>query len=84
VTQEVPRGAVVVAVRQVIPFANAAPTGWRQVGRTAFRCYSRDREPPLALSAGDVIRFDPVTEVAFERLLAEGDPMGGATGELLK
>ena len=28
VTPEVPRGAVVIAVRQIIPFANAAPTGW--------------------------------------------------------
>ncbi len=84
VTPEVPRGAVVVAVRQVIPFANAAPTGWRHIGRTAFRCYDRNRQPPLALAAGDALRFEPVSEAKFERLLDADDPMGGATGVVLK
>jgi len=76
VTPEVPRGAVVVAVRQVIPFANAAPTGWRQVGRTAFRCFDPALDPPIPLAPGDEVAFLPVTA---ERLasLAEA-PLGGA------
>jgi KipI family sensor histidine kinase inhibitor len=78
VTAEVPAGAVVVAVRQVIPFANAAPTGWRQVGRTAFRCYDADREVPLPLRAGDSVRFEPVDADALTRLEQAPDRMGGA------
>jgi inhibitor of KinA len=80
VTPEVPRGAVVVAVRQVIPFANAAPTGWRQVGRTAFRCYARDGTPPIPLKAGDSVRFEPVPAKDFATLEAAG-PLGGAVAE---
>ena len=82
VTPRVPRGAVVVAVRQVIPFANAAPTGWRQVGRTAFRCHDPDAEPPLPLRAGDKVRFTPVSPGAFARL--ETERFGGATREALE
>lgn len=80
VTPEVPRGAVVVAVRQIIPFANAAPTGWRQIGRTAFRCYDRNANPPNPLRAGDCVRFDPVSVGDFHRLVDAG-PLGGATRE---
>ena len=81
VTPQVPRGAVVVAVRQVIPFANSAPTGWRQIGRTAFRCYDAQQEPPLPFSPGDEVGFLPVTPEALAK--AEGAPFGGAKVETL-
>ena len=81
VTPQVPRGAVVVAVCQVIPFANAAPTGWRQIGRTAFRCYDPVMNPPLPLKPGDEVRFQPVTSEALARL--EGKAHGGADTEVL-
>lgn len=81
VTPQVPRGAVVVAVRQVIPFANASPTGWRQIGRTAFRCYDPATDPPLPLRAGDEIRFQPVASAELARLEADG--RGGAETEAL-
>lgn len=81
VTPEVPRGAVVVAVRQVIPFANPAPTGWWQIGRTAFRCYDPTTEPALPLRAGDEVRFRPVTTDALARLADA--PRGGAEAEAL-
>ncbi len=81
VTPQVPRGAVVVAVRQVIPFANAAPTGWRQVGRTNFRCYDPDVNPPLPLRPGDELRFQAVVASALEKTL--GQPFGGAEREAL-
>lgn len=81
VTPEVPRGAVVVAVRQVIPFANAAPTGWRQIGRTGFRCYDADASPPMPLRPGDEVRFHSVTASELDRLTA--DSRGGAEAEAL-
>ena len=81
VTPQVPRGAVVAAVRQIIPFANAAPTGWRQIGRTAFRCYDRDMDPPLPLRPGDEIQFQAVSAGALLKL--ENQPHGGAEPEAL-
>lgn len=81
VTPEVPRGAVVVAVRQVIPFAHAAPTGWRQIGRTAFRCHDPAGDPPIPLRAGDEVRLHAVSAGRLAELLAAGDARGGAEAE---
>lgn len=78
VTREVPRGAVVVAVRQAIPFANAAPTGWRQVGRTAFRCIDPGLDPSIPLRPGDEMEFLPVEGRTLDRLLEDAPPHGGA------
>ncbi len=81
VTPQVPQGAVVVAVRQVIPFANAAPTGWWQIGRTAFRCYDAQSDPALPLRAGDEVRFQSVPSAAWAKLAR--DARGGAEAETL-
>ena len=82
VAPQVPQGAVVVAVRQIIPFANAAPTGWWQIGQTAFRCYAREGTPPIPLCAGDSVRFEPVPARDFGAL-TEAGPLGGAVAERL-
>ena len=81
VTPEVPQGAVVVAVRQVIPFANAAPTGWRQIGRTGFRCYDPKLDPPLPLTPGDEVQFQPVPPSAWPRIAQA--PYGDADREVI-
>lgn len=81
VTPQVPKGAVVVAVRQVIPFANAAPTGWRQIGRTAFRCYDPDQDTALPLRPGDEVGFSPVSP--DDLTAAAALPYGGAEVETL-
>ena len=81
VTPEVPRGAVVVAVRQAIPFANAAPTGWWQIGRTAFRCYDPAGDPALPLKAGDEVQFRAVPDSSLAAFTAK--PFGGAERETL-
>lgn len=81
VTPQVPRGAVVVAVRQVIPFSNPSPTGWRQIGRTSFRCYNPSQEPALPLNPGDEVGFLPVSPKGLAN--TEGAPYGGAQVEPL-
>lgn len=76
ITPKVPQGAVVLAVRQVIPFANAAPTGWRQIGRTALRCYDNTRDPEFAFVAGDEVQFQAVS--ANDLAALDRHSMGGA------
>ena len=78
VTPEVPRGAIVAAVRQIIPFANAAPTGWRQIGRTAFRCYDPDLNPAIPLRPGDEMEFHSVSASEMHNLLDKAPTFGGA------
>jgi KipI family sensor histidine kinase inhibitor len=76
-----PAGAVVVAVRQVIIFPTATPTGWRQVGRTGFRAFRPGAAVPFPLSAGDEVRFRAVDAAAFEALVAADPDRGGAVAE---
>lgn len=79
VTPKVPQGAVVVAVKQAIPFANAAPTGWWHIGQTAFRCYEPAMEPAIPLRPGDEVQFARVSSAEWHRLQAA--PRGGAEAE---
>ncbi|CTQ50277.1 5-oxoprolinase subunit B family protein [Jannaschia donghaensis] len=83
-TPKVPEGALVVAVRQLVLFGTEAPTGWRQVGRTAFGCFEPSRARPIALSPGDEVTFPSVSPSEL-RELAEADPErhGGAIWESL-
>lgn len=81
VTPQVPAGAVVVAVRQVIPFSNAAPTGWRQIGRTAFRGYDKQAADPIPLRPGDEVQFQDIAADRLTDLLQNPQLFGGATRE---
>lgn len=60
VTARVPAGALVIAVRQMVLFANPSPTGWRQIAQTAFACFDPDAPEPFPLRPGDEVRFEPV------------------------
>jgi inhibitor of KinA len=77
-TAEVPEGAVTVAVRQVVLFANPSPTGWRWVGRTAFRCFRPEAADPFPLRPGDEALFEAVSPEAMARIRAEDAAGGGA------
>lgn len=78
-TPRVPAGALVVAVRQLIVFSAANATGWRQVGRVAFRPFLLDRAEPFALRPGDEVEFPAVPAADYPRLEAEPGGLGGAT-----
>lgn len=77
-TPMVPKGALVLAIRQFVLFSSATPTGWRHVGQTGFMLFRPDVDTPFALRAGDELRFEPVPRQDFLKL-READPhMGGA------
>ncbi|MCA1335048.1 5-oxoprolinase subunit B family protein [Pseudooceanicola marinus] len=79
--QDVPAGALTLAIRQMVLFSNASPTGWMQIGRAAFRPFQPDATDPMPLCTGDEIRFHAVSDSELEALGA--DPMGGARLEVL-
>jgi KipI family sensor histidine kinase inhibitor len=68
-TKTVPAGALVVAIRQLIVFTNASPTGWRHVGQTAFRNFRPDFETPVALAPGDELCFPAITQSEYQNIL---------------
>lgn len=78
--QRVPEGALVQAISQLVLFTAPAPTGWRHVGQTAFRCFRPDMATPIPLTPGDEMVFEPVTRRDLMRI-RDGDESdtGGAT-----
>ncbi|MEM8850917.1 MAG: carboxyltransferase domain-containing protein [Pseudomonadota bacterium] len=83
-TPKVPEGALVLAVRQFVLFGTEAPTGWRQVGRTAFGCFEPSRARPIALSPGDEVIFPQVSPMELaEKAAADPARHGGATWDVL-
>lgn len=78
-----PAGAVVVAVRQVIIFPTPTPTGWRQVGRTAFRAFRPGSGTPFPLAAGDEVQFRAVDADELAALAAADPEGGGAVAETI-
>lgn len=80
-TPKVPAGALVVAIRQFVLFSVSAPTGWRQVGRTAAPLFRPDSDTPFLLRPGDEVTFTAADASAWDRLQA--DPHGGIETEPL-
>lgn len=83
IAPSVPRGALVVAVRQVILFSNDTPTGWRHIGQTAFRPFRPESADPFPLLPGDHVHFAAVSAEEFDRIeRADRDGSGGARLEV--
>ncbi|MEO5621426.1 MAG: carboxyltransferase domain-containing protein [Sphingomicrobium sp.] len=82
-TPQVPAVALVVAIRQLVLFANPSPTGWRWIGSSAFLPFKADRSDPFALRPGDRIRFAACDASSIETLRRnQSDGLGGATCEV--
>jgi len=83
-TQSLPRGALITAVRQLIIWAAEAPTGWRHIGQTAFRVYLPETSTPFAFEPGDAVQFHAVSDTDFRAIQSNADTNGGAICEVLR
>ncbi|MCX7558410.1 carboxyltransferase domain-containing protein [Sulfitobacter sp. F26204] len=83
-TKSVPAGALIIAIRQLIVFTNAAPTGWRHIGQTMFKTFRPEAEAPFTLSPGDELIFPSITRREFDEIATKDTSgLGGATHEPL-
>jgi len=83
-TKSVPPGALVIAIRQLITFTNASPTGWRHIGQTAFANFRPGADTPFALSPGDELTFPAISRAELEDIRAKDTSgNGGASWEAL-
>lgn len=80
-TPRIPAGTIAAAIRQIVLFANDSPTGWRAIGRVAFRPFVAHRDAPFLLRTGDVVRFTPTSAAGLRALEADPDGLGGAICE---
>ncbi|MFD1159091.1 5-oxoprolinase subunit B family protein [Roseovarius aestuarii] len=81
-SDNVPAGALVVAIRQLVLFSVTTPTGWRHIGQTAFRLFRPEADAPFLLRPGDEVLFTSTTPDKLENM-RNNDPDGGATSEVL-
>jgi KipI family sensor histidine kinase inhibitor len=61
----VPAGSVAIAQRQTGIYPVASPGGWRLIGRSPVRLFDAANEPPVAVEAGDYLRFVAINEEGY-------------------
>lgn len=81
-TERVPVGALVVAIRQFVLFGVSAPTGWQHVGQTAITLFQPEAEEPILLRPGDEVQFIATDAEKLENM--RRDPNGGAEYEVIR
>ena len=81
-TDRVPQGALVVAIRQFVLFGVSAPTGWQHVGQTAIKLFQPEASDPILLRPGDEVQFIATDAASLNNM--RSDPNGGATYEMIK
>ncbi len=79
-----PASALVLAIRQLIIFPTATPTGWRHIGQTAFRCFRPESAQPFALRPGDELSFPSIDRAEYDAIVArDTSGNGGADCEAI-
>lgn len=71
----IPAGSVGIGGKQTGVYPIASPGGWRLIGTTPVKFYDPSAEKPILCSAGEYIRFQPVTPEEYrsiERDIASG------------
>ncbi len=71
--KSIPGGSVGIGGKQTGIYPMASPGGWQLIGRTPVKPYDPDREDPILYSAGDYIRFKPISTEEYEEIKAQSD-----------
>ena len=66
---KVPAGSVGIANNQTGIYPIDSPGGWRLIGRTPIKLYDPSKDPPVILNPGDFIRFVPIDEEEYKKIL---------------
>ncbi|MGV3487398.1 MAG: 5-oxoprolinase subunit PxpB [Tuberibacillus sp.] len=61
----IPAGSVGIAGKQTGVYPLDSPGGWNIIGRTPLALFCPGQDPPCLLSAGDVVRFYPISSDEF-------------------
>jgi inhibitor of KinA len=65
--KEIAAGAVAIGGTQTGIYPRKSPGGWNLIGRTPWRLFDVQREPPVLFHAGDHVRFRRISRAEFER-----------------
>lgn len=61
----IPAGSVGIAQQQTGIYPTESPGGWQIIGRTPVRIFDPRLDPPVAVEAGQYIRFVPINEEIY-------------------
>jgi inhibitor of KinA len=61
----VPAGSVAIGQQQTGIYPVESPGGWRIIGRSPVRLFDPTRDPPVAVEAGDYLRFVRIDEAQY-------------------
>lgn len=65
----IPAGSVGIAGKQTGIYPIDSPGGWQLIGRTPVRLYDAERDRPILLDAGLHVKFIPIDEAEYQRIL---------------
>ncbi|WP_125153158.1 5-oxoprolinase subunit PxpB [Clostridium rectalis] len=66
---KIPAGSTGIAGKQTGIYPIESPGGWQLIGKTPLRLYDSNRKPPIVLNPGDYLRFVPIDEKDYKRIL---------------
>lgn len=66
---KIPSGSVGIAGEQTGIYSVESPGGWQIIGRTPLKLYDSERETPILLSAGQYIKFRPITHSEYKAMI---------------
>ena len=68
---KIPAGSVGIGGAQTGIYPMESPGGWQLLGRTPVQTYNPNREVPILFESGDYIRFIPIGEDEYVRILEQ-------------
>ncbi len=63
---KIPPGAIAIAGGQSVVYTLETPGGWNLIGRTPWRVFTPETDPPCLLRAGDAVHFVPITPDEYQ------------------
>lgn len=67
----IPAGSVGIGGAQTGIYPLASPGGWQIIGRSPVRPYDPERTQPILYSAGDYLRFSPISPARYDAIEAQ-------------
>jgi inhibitor of KinA len=64
----VPAGSVAIANEQTVVYPYAISGGWNIIGCTPLKAFDAERQEPSLFSAGDRVKFKPISKDEFEEM----------------
>lgn len=77
----VPAGSVAITEQQTTIYPDETPGGWRIIGRTPYRLYDPNEEPPIKIQVGSKVQFIAISLSEYEAMVDDSDSANARNAE---